>query len=109
MKTVKINFLGEEYELGFVKGTYMNGNIYIGVCTMEGELWSDFTTNLGYELDEKQAFIDVNSPSAPEILKQLKKKKLVKDLYESMSSGYVVYPLYSLSDNFINNWCEELE
>lgn len=109
MKTIKINFLGEKFTLGFVKSTYANnGNIYVGVYSPYGEPFTDLTVNLGIELEEKTAFIDTNNCDKS-IINALERRGLIINSYRTVSSGFCIYPIYFLTDDFLNNWCENYE
>ena len=111
MKTIKITFLREKFELGFVKGEYAyNNNTYIGVVSPDGSLFTDLTVNLGFDfcLPENRAYIDTNNCDKS-IIKRLEKKGLIVDTCSSVSRGFCVYPQYILTQEFLEDWCETVE
>ena len=109
---IEFEFLGEKHTARFWRSEYVNnGNLYVGAITYDEEYkcwepWSDVTVNLpDIHLDKDEAFINVNN-CAPEIIKALKKAKLIKDTNVVMSSGYCIYPLYKFTKKFFEGMVE---
>lgn len=108
MKTIKCKLYGETYEFYFVKSIYqINFNDYVGVYTVDGEPWSSLTVNLGVMLDVNEAYIDTNN-CAKEIIRELEKRGLIIKTDETRVSGFCTYPLYILTDKFLEEWCIEM-
>lgn len=110
MNTIKVTFFDEELTLSFEKSNYLNGNIYVGIINAEnGEPWADLTVNLGIKLARSYAYLDSNSPSYfQSLIKTLEKLGLIIDTHETAQSGFCIYPLYELTDKFLNEWCREI-
>lgn len=111
MKTIKLTIFGEKVTLKFVKNKYINNhNIYVGMVDAETEeLWGDLTVNLEYAVPEPYAYLNSNSCSCDQsIIKTLEELNLIIETGETAFSGYCIYNLYKLTDEFLNEWCSDI-
>jgi hypothetical protein len=88
---------GKEYNARFVRSTYSNnGSVYIGVETKKGkhyEDWCDLTTNMPYSLAPNCVAIEGHK----DMVKELTKKRILKDLHQTCSSGFNTYNIYMVN------------
>lgn len=90
------------------KGTYKNGVLAI-LFEKDGEPYSLLTTNLSLDksttssmVNNNNSFVDVNN-CPQEIINALEEKGyIVKQPYEA-TSGFVDYPLYHITDEFLKS------
>lgn len=116
-KPIEITFKtwGAKHKARFWKSEYANnGNTYIGIVTWDEEdecweAWGDLTVNLPYTcLEENQAFLDTNN-CTPEIIEILIDKGYIKNTGVTKQSGWCVYPLVELTEEFLNGMFEDEE
>lgn len=106
MKTFKIpNYPNLEFT--FNTNTYANNNnTYIGITCIENGLpepYSDLTVNLCIKLESNQSFIDINNNERP-LIKYLADNGFINYMGIDCPSGYVMYPLYELNIEKINEY-----
>lgn len=62
-----LDFCGEKYEIRFVKSTYRNGNLYLGIQDKIGEEeWDNFcdiTVNFNVQCGKNCAFLHISDMS----------------------------------------------
>ena len=111
MKKLKMKLYGKKWKLVFRKGNYSNNyNTAIDVwgykiLKSRAIPFCDLTVNLQWLRGKiKEAYIDVNNcPEA--IIKELTDRGLIIPTDIKLRSGFVEYPLYTLTDKFLNEWC----
>ena len=99
MKTFK-TLIYKNLEFAFTTSTYSTtGNTYVGIHSKKNdciEPYCNLTVNLGMQIDKGLAFIDVNNADK-RLLRFLEKQGFITPTGVTMPSGYVVYPLYRLN------------
>ena len=99
MKTFKTP-IHKNLEFTFTTSTYSTtGNTYVGINCKENdciEPYCDLTVNLDMQLGKGLAFIDVNNADK-RLLRFLEKQGFITPTGVTMPSGFVVYPLYRLN------------
>lgn len=87
-------------EFAFTTNTYSTtGNTYVGISCKENdciEPYCDLTVNLDMQLGKGLAFIDVSNADK-RLLRFLEKQGFITPTGVTMPSGFVVYPLYRLN------------
>lgn len=108
-KTISFEFYGEQQTVKFQRMEYMNnGNTAIQIVDCEDESpWAMMTVNLIQITSACTVYMDFNSTSVKEIVKALEKENLVIANGMELPSGWCTYPQYWLTDEFLNNWCED--
>lgn len=97
--------------ISFVKSNYANNhNIYIGMICRDQEFngmpYGDLTINI-IPLSDSLACIDANNCDK-ELIEELTKRELIYPVSYSVTSGFCDYPVFILSDELLNEWCEPL-
>lgn len=99
MKTFKIPS-HENMDFVFHIETYTtNGNTYVGIDCKEDDFWEPYanlTVNLDMILNSNQAFIDANNLDG-EFIKYLEEQGFISNTGLKRQSGFVLYPLYTLN------------
>ena len=99
MKTFKTRIY-KNLEFAFTTNTYSTtGNTYVGIHSKKNayiEPFCNLTVNLDMQLGKGLAFIDVNNADR-DLLLFLEKQGFITPTGVTMPSGYVVYPLYRLN------------
>ena len=99
MKTFKTPIY-KNLEFAFTTSAYSTtGNTYVGIHCKENdciEPYCNLTVNLDMQLGKGLAFIDVNNADK-RLLRFLEKQGFITPTGVTMPSGYVVYPLYRLN------------
>ena len=101
---MKFNFYDEDYELKFVTDMYaMDGSTYVEAVVMENgkpvEPFGGVTTCIPFAtMDEDEIVLDTNNSG--ELIKEMRKQKLIKLTDRTVSSGYCVYPIGKLTKKF---------
>ena len=87
-------------EFAFKTGSYSTtGNTYVGIRCKENdciEPYCNLTVNLDMPLGKRHAFIDVNNADHS-LLRFLEEQDFIAPTGVTMPSGFVVYPLYRLN------------
>lgn len=115
MKKLKMNLYGKKWKIIFRKGNYRNNyNTAIDVwgyriLKSRVKPFGDLTVNLHWLLGKiKEAYIDVNNcPEA--IVKELIDRGLMIPTDIKKRSGFVEYQLFTLTDEFLNEWCMPIQ
>lgn len=107
MKTFKIASY-PNLEFTFYTNTYANNkNTYVGLyCIEDGgfpEPFSDLTVNLCIKLEKNQAFIDTNN-NDESLIRYMMDNGFIKYLGIDCPSGFVLYPLFELNIEKINEY-----
>ena len=99
MKTLKTPIY-DNLEFAFTTSTYSTtGNTYVGIHCKEKDFiepYCNLTVNLDMQLSKAMAFIDVNNADHS-LLQFLEEQNFITPTGVTMPSGFVVYPLYRLN------------
>ena len=98
MKKLKLNFYGEDFELGLIIANYeSDGRIYLGLIDEDGESFSDLTVCLS---DHRPSSLpDETYISAPYGVDLLEKYGIASRTGKFGYSGYAHYPLMKINLN----------
>ena len=106
METMKLNFMGDDYELVIVEDKYSaNDTLYLGLIDVNTyELFADITVNIPYGVaEENTQYVDTNSYC--DVLKNIVKKyKLGTKVGADIQSGFCSYPLYKFNRKNIEKY-----
>lgn len=109
MRTIRFkNQLGNEYNIMFYKGKYVNNDrIYIVAYSEDEEYggynpYCDITINLPQSIPNgNYAFLDINDADL-KLLNLMSEKGWIEDTGNFGFSGYCMYPLVRFTDEFLN-------
>lgn len=90
------------------KGTYLNNGVLAIRFEKDGEPYSQLTTNLSLPklitnemVNNNNSFVDINN-CPREIIDELEINGFIINQNYEVTSGFVKYPLYHLTDKFLN-------
>lgn len=100
---MKINSYGNEYDISFVRDTYVNnGSLYVGAIDNEdGCLFCSVTVNLpaSDRISENDcAYLDTNN--AENVIDQMIDEGYIEMLSDMAFSGFCCYPLGRFTEKF---------
>lgn len=105
---MKLDFMGTEYEIRFVKGTYRNnGNLYVGIEDLDqDEGWTNFcdiTVNFPEKCPDKCGFLMIPDMSR-EVYALI--RPYIKETGRVMGNGYAKYPEVEFSQDLLDQAVE---
>ena len=105
MKTLKINSYGNNYEIYFQLGKYVNNNtLAIQAICIDEEGFEDYYGTVSVNLEfgrieaDNEFYADTNNTSV--LISKMVKAKLIEDLGETCSSGFCIYPKMKTTEKF---------
>lgn len=100
MKTLKFMLYDEPMEVFFVIDSYTtNDNLAIMAYNKDGEFYGDVTTCIPFGYVEENEFYASNNSEF--LIKAMIKEKLIKDLDDSISSGYAIFHKMKITKKFM--------
>ena len=109
---MKFKFYDEDFELKFIIDKYVRDNsTYIEAVVMENgnpiEPFGYVTTCIPFStMEEDEVVLDTNNSG--ELIKEMKKQKLIKLTDRTVSSGFCVYPIGKLTKKFYTESLREV-
>ena len=101
---MKLAYMGTEFEIRFVKGTYQNnGNLYVGIEDLDKEEgWTNFcdiTVNFPEKCPAGCGFLKISDMSR-EVYALI--RPYIKETGRVMENGYAKYPEVEFGQEFLN-------
>ncbi len=95
---ITIEHKGEKLELEFVE--YIMGGSGIVAYTEDGDIYGNLTTNVGPQ--NRGYWLTIDTNNYPNMDKTLLENNILDELITEVQSGFCMYPVYQLSDQYID-------